>query len=330
MRNSTFWAMLVAFTCSSGHAAVFARPQATEGLDLTAVAWSRSGDRIATGNGSGRVQVWDAEDGTLLATFRADEAPVSEIAFGADDEALVTASGAIREWDAAGRLRATWPGRAGAVAFVADRTWAALADRTSAVSLTPRIVLQRLTPETAPVSLAGKGIEAIALALAPDGRTLAAAAPVKEGDSPVWLWDVPEGRPRTSLAHEHAVHAIAFSADASRIATGGDASDLRVWSAGTGALQRILMHDAGADRVHHVAFAPDGRTLYAGGRFFGVRAFDLATGARRQLVAGGLAIGGLAVSPDGSRLAALRGHWSRSLVVLDAGTGEEIWTSEGR
>jgi hypothetical protein len=320
------FAVACVVACAPAHAVVSAAPR-PKPFDLAAVAWSPAGDVLAAGDSRGRVFLWDGADGRPRGSFAAHRDRVTAIAFARDGGALVTtgADAAVRQWDLAGRPLAAWPGRRGTAALSGG--WAALADRRSTVAFTPRIVLQRLEPDAPPRQLPGIVGEAIALASTSDGRLLASAAGSVDGVS-IALWDAVDGSLRRSFRAGIGILALAFAPDGARIAGGGDHSDLRVWDAGTGRLLRRLLHDdEGAERVHAVAWAPDGRTLYAGGRFFGVRAFDPTTGASRRLVPPGLAIGEVAPSPGGSRLAVLRGRWGQALEVIDAETGRRLWSA---
>jgi WD40 repeat protein len=184
------------------------------------------------------------------------------------------------------------------------------------------------------------------LALAPDGRTIAAGG---EGGS-VWLWDrltgaarpprfvsepareylewmEPHGLlravPRFPIFHEH-VAALAFSPDGKVLATASEdnagtpfsseRSDpdsefwtVKLWDAARGEELRAL---PGKHRlVRCLSFAPDGRTV-ATNDGAEVRLWDVATGQLRQTRAGhGGPVRCLAFSPDGALLATGGDDW---------------------
>jgi WD40 repeat protein len=276
----------------------------------------------------GGVSLLDAEDGRLLAAFRAHEDAVAAIQFAPDGSCLLTAGadGVVRQWTGLGTRRGQWEGRRGAVAFSPDGTLVAMADRRSEIEFTARVVWQRLEEGARRDLLAAKGLEVTALAFSPDGRTLAVSSPLDTGEERVWLWDLDSRRVVGSLAPPAHVMVMAFSSDSALLATGEDMKGLRVWDVASRRQRRELMHERTSDRVHAVAFSPDGTTLYGGGRFFGLRAWDVRSGRARTLLGGGLTVTTLAVSPDGERLACLRGGWDLSLQVIETANGRLLWS----
>lgn len=94
-----------------------------------------------------------------------------------------------------------------------------------------------------------------AIAISPDGRTIAAA----RGDRAVHLWDVATGKP---LFSDHEVGGVAFSPDGRLVATGMVSRSLLLWDANRGE----VVHRLGFGGVGYsfaLSFAPDGRTLAA-------------------------------------------------------------------
>jgi WD40 repeat protein len=178
----------------------------------------------------------------------------------------------------------------------------------------------RPTPEAASSATAaleairGSGAEAIlrangnevrAVALSPDGRTLASAE-VDGADGVLRLWDVPARRALGApiRAHTGQIWGIAFSPDGRTLASAGHDGKVRLWDVRE---QKPL---AGPGDVHAglmtaVAFSPDGRTLAFGGRDRLIRLWDVR---RRRFVGPPLRghsdrVVSVAFSPDGSTLA---------------------------
>lgn len=319
--------LAVVLPCVGGGERVSAqtRPNPEGGLDLSAVAWSLTGDVLATGDERGNVQLLAGDDGRRLATFRAHEGRIRELAF-MPDGALVTAGtdGRTREWDREGHSLADREGRRGAVAFAADGTQVAFADRSSATEFTPRILVQRLDAEGASYALEGKGIEATALAFSPDGRLLAASSALDTAQPRVWIWDLAARRLVRELVPPTDVNVVAFAPHSEHLATGGNA-DLIVWDVATGGRLRTLARGEPAERVYALAFSPDGHLLYAGGRFSGLQAYDLERGRVRSLQPAGTSVLVLALSRDGERIASLHGRWGLAIRVFETETGRVRW-----
>jgi WD40 repeat protein len=117
------------------------------------------------------------------------------------------------------------------------------------------------------------------LALAPDGRTLAAAG----GDGEVWLWDTDSPHARRLCAPPSGVCALAFAPDGRTLASGGWDFTIRLWDVATGGERETFRNQAGPVPV--LAFAPDSRALAGGGYDGVVRVWDVGTWTERAALA---------------------------------------------
>jgi dipeptidyl aminopeptidase/acylaminoacyl peptidase len=138
------------------------------------------------------------------------------------------------------------------------------------------------------------------LAFSPDGKVLAAAAPMNL----VRLWNVGEGKEKSNLkGHDNFVTAVAFCSDGKHVATTSTDTTVKLWDVDQGKVQlSSKAHTGGATCV---AFSPDGKLLASGGRDGMVRLWDVSTNAAKGTRKGhphGNAINSLAFSPDGLTL----------------------------
>ena len=98
----------------------------------------------------------------------------------------------------------------------------------------------------------------------------------------------------------------------------------RIWDAATGTERVALTGNYGS--VHDVAFIPGTSLVLTASRDPDVRAWDAASGARRALLKSGSAVNALAVSPDGTLVAATTTITART---WQTATGEPGHTVSG-
>jgi RNA polymerase sigma factor (sigma-70 family) len=158
----------------------------------------------------------------------------------------------------------------------------------------------------------------VAVAFAPDGKTLAAG-----GGDHLYLWRLATEQLQFTLKGHggNTVSSVAFSPDGKLVAVG--AWDLKVWSADSvKEVANLGRQDRG--RSWPVAFAPDGKTLLTGyGRV--VKLWDVATWQERGALAGHTReVTGLAFTRDSKTLATA--SWDGTVKLWDLATGKERTT----
>jgi WD40 repeat protein/transcriptional regulator with XRE-family HTH domain len=216
------------------------------------VAFSRTGQLLASGGDDGTVRIWSVSDPArprLLAVIDDSSGTiVFSAAFSPDGQVLAAASAdnLTRLWDIADPAR---PTRLGA-------------------------------------PLAGPASYAISVAFSPDGRTLA----VGSADKTVRLWDVsrpahpqPLGAPLTGPAGY--VYSVAFSGTGQTLAAGATDGTVWLWDIADRARPSLTAELTGpASQVYSVAFGRGARTLAAGGADGTVRIWDTSPAAAAAAV----------------------------------------------
>jgi WD40 repeat protein len=222
--------------------------------------------------------------------------PLTSVAFLADGKGIVTggADKIVRLWNPVdGTEVRQFPGHTDVVTSVAvthDGTQivAGAVDKTVRIWKTADAAVVATLTQTAAVR---------SLALSADSSRLAVT-----GDTGLLrVWDLATGKSLQRFAgHEGVVGAVSFGAEATSFVTGSADKTARVW---TIAAQRVIV--AGEGAVKEAAFVGDGSRFAAVvGDTAAVRVWNQSDEKVTDLTAGAMPLSGLAVSPDGSVLAA--------------------------
>lgn len=174
--------------------------------------------------------------------------------------------------------------------------------------------------------LSGHTAPIVALAVSPDGKTIASAS----WDRTVRLWPVDAGEPRVLEGHQQNVNGVAFAPDGKSVVSVSHDPQLRIWPLPEGVPTIVTL----ATPLNAVAVAKDGE-IVAGGADGTVFFFSPSGEARGQLAASETPSISVAISDDGRLIATagIRGsvaiieRATRKLERTLVGPGLPVWAA---
>jgi cytochrome c len=259
------------------------------------------------------------------AQLRGHGGPVRAVAVSADGKSAISVSfdsSGIR-WsltrNAAEQVLRFHDGAVNAAAFLND-------GRGATAGEDGRIAIWKVG-EPAPVAvLQGHTAPIVALAVSPDGGTLASAA----WDGSVRLWPLAGGAPRVLEGHQQNVNGVAFAPGGGAVISAGYDATVRIWPPTDGPPVITTLPTP----LNSVAVASDGE-IVAGGADGKVYFLSPSGELRGELAAATTPLIAVAVSPDGALVAAagIRGSVAvierreRKLARTLVGPGLPVWSA---
>ena len=284
---------------------------------IKTVAVSPDGQFIVSGNQQGDIQVWALATGERLASYTSESGQIQAVAVSPDGRTIASGSvsnGRFHLWrwqeeaapgfeQATNNLYSTAFSPHGDVIVTGHSQgmiylWTLEGEQMGSIEAHP--------PEAGEVS------HVVAVAIAPDGVTLASRSIGANGD--IKIWDMTSGQQELHISSLEVggVNSLAFSPDGELLAgyyAGGgfwsrDLPDtVRVWSSQSG--ERVAEFLVEVTRPHGVAFSPDGRFLAIAGLSNHIELWDIHTQEqvhRFETLEDQHQVYSLAFSPDGQTL----------------------------
>jgi WD40 repeat protein len=286
--------------------------------EITDVAFSPDGKRLATAGGDAMVRLYDPTTGKAQAVFRGHAGPGSfnlhSVSFSSDGKRILSAD-SLRAllWEIdSGKVLATFTRPKG-------EQWGfygAYLSPDAKLVLTPllkSVILWEVATGKENRRLQG---QMRGLTFSPDGKLLAFVGE----QSAAGLVEWPSLKPRALLSKEDVVDALAFSPDGRSLATGtslgaSSREAVKLWDVASGKLKAAF--PSPGRYAAPLAFSPDGTMFAVGGYEEYIRLQDAATGKTLAVIDNTQFAAFVAFSPDGKTVAAPMGSKSASVKLWD-------------
>jgi WD40 repeat protein len=294
---------------------------------VVSLAFSRDGKTLATGGHDDALRLWDVATRHEAANLQFPIGVDCPLAFTPDGKQIATGSsdGKARLWDVATCQVVAVGGcdrEVSSVAISPDGRLLATGNWDQMARLWDLPTLQPVATLTGHVGMV------LALAFAPDGRTLAAGGGIYVGHvvpGEVKLWDIASRRAIGTLrGGMDIVVSVAFSPDGATLAAASNNASVRLWKVAARRGAGLLRGHA--EGVQGVAFSPDGRTLATASRDGTVKVWDAARRVRKP--AGEVfrahdgPVAAVAFSPDSKLIAS--GSFREAVRLWNATTRREL------
>ncbi|MBU7028786.1 MAG: NACHT domain-containing protein [Theionarchaea archaeon] len=267
--------------------------------EIFCICWSSDGKYLLSGNGSGMLEIWDAESLEEFTTLEGHSSRIYSVAFSPDGKYLASDSttGTIKIWDAESLEEfTTLEGHTLSVIsinFSLDGKYLASGSSDNTVKIWDMNTFQEVA------TLEGHTYTIYGVAFSPDGKYLASGSM----DKTVKIWDMNTFQEvATFRGHALYFYSVAFSPDGKYLASGNYDKTVKIWDMNT--FQEVATLEGHADGVYSVAFSPDGKYLASGSWDKTVKIWDMDTFREIDTFRGHKKwVWGIAFSPDGKYLA---------------------------
>ena len=259
----------------------------------SSLAFSPTGEILASGGYDATVRLWDVRTGELVRTLVGHTDEVMSVVYSPDGKTLASVSAFFMDVEDNMNMVCLWNVQTGQL-------------------------LQTITEHPGKI---------YPVAYSPDSLTLVSGS--RSRDSKIRFWDVGTGELIKTIPTDMAsVTFVVYSPDGRTLASGSRGNkNIYFWDADTGELLKTLIGHT--DQVRSLVYAPDGKMLASESEDGTVRFWDTHTGELLKTISGyGLRARSVTFSPDGGTLVSSEGA-GKTIVLRDVQTGKTLKTLVG-
>lgn len=236
-----------------------------EGNVLT-VAYSPSGEQIASGGTDRTIRLWNLQGDLVAPPFRGHQETVTSIAFSPDGTMIASGSGnqkskdsfdnTIRLWNLQGDLLVSpFQGHREPITSIIFSPNGKLI---ASASFDNTIRLWNLKGKLVTSPFQGHNESITCVAFSPDGEWIISSS----WDRTICLWDLQGNLMNVFQGHENGITSVAFSPDGESIVSGSDDNTVRLWDLQGNIIGKPFQGHT--DRVTSVTFSSNGRLIISG------------------------------------------------------------------